>query len=75
MRKNRSNKPFGTILSSFQVLLGTLANFNFFLPIWLIFFLNRRIFKRLGGTIFLAERVGGPLLFLTYDPLCTRSVI
>jgi hypothetical protein len=28
-----------------------LANFNFFLPIWLIFLLNRRIFERVGGVV------------------------
>jgi hypothetical protein len=40
----------------------------------LIFLLNRRIFEMVWGYHFFGRKGGGPPLFLTYDPLCSRAM-
>jgi hypothetical protein len=63
MRKNCSNKPFGTILSSFKVLLGTLANFYFYFADLVDFFTLSENFLKGRLYHFLGRKGRGPLYF------------
>jgi hypothetical protein len=62
-KKNRSNKPFRSVLSCFKPFLTSSAafrNFRDFLQILVDFLLNRRFSRKgRGSTTFLADRVGG----------------